>query len=594
MSFTKILCFGLFYFVGGISLADDLRLLNQHEDHANWLSYGQGYSNQRYSNLNQVTQSNVEKLTPAWIYQTGILGTFPTNPLVVDGTMFITTPFNHVVALNAVTGEEIWRYKHKQSQASLCCGSHNRGVAWGYGQVFMITADARVIALNASTGAITWDIPMVDPMSGKQADLGGIRQYNDETKPSFDSMTRFAGNMAPIVYDGKVFVGVSGTGYSANLEEAESGEEAIKSLGRPGVRSGLRAFMSAYDVNNGDLLWRWYVTASEGWEGDYSAETSFGDIMERDTLVEREYESEYSDAWQRGGGSIYGSPSIDPELGLIYVGTGNPSPTYADQERPGDNLYTSSVVALDIKTGELRWHHQVVPHDIWGYDVAAPPILFDAINEDNSPRKAVAVMSKSGWLYVLDRESGVPILRSEAFVPQSETMFQRPTDAGVEISPGAAGGANWPPGAYSPETQTIYVLASHRPTIYRRETTTEGKVLNILDFAPHLENWGQLSAIDLDSGKITWKRKTEHPLISGALTTAGRLLFHGQSNGEVVARDVRDGEIKWKFRTGAGVNAPPITYSVEGKQYVAVAAGGHALFGYPLGDAVISFSLPDD
>lgn len=570
--------------------ADDARLAAAHTDDDDWLTYGHGYANQRYSALNQVTQDNVAALKPAWIYQTGVLGTFPANPLVVDGVMFITTPFNHVVALDAANGREIWRYRHELRQKKLCCGSHNRGVAWGYGRLYMVSADARFIALDAATGEQVWDIPMVDPGTGRMSDLDAIRQYNKDTAAEFDRHTRFSGNMAPVVYDGKVFVGVSGTGYSAVLGDAEADTASV--LGRPGVRPGLRAFLSAYDADDGTLLWRWYSTAAENWEGDFSATTSFGDPLERDIAAERAAAGKYRDAWRGGGGSIYSSPSIDPELGLIYFGTGNASPGYADYKRPGDNLYTSSLVALDIASGELRWYHQLVPHDIWGYDVAAPPLLLAADDGDGNEVPAVAVASKSGWLYVFDRATGRPLRRSEPFVPQNDLMFHRPTAAGVVIAPGAGGGANWPPLAYSPATGWIYVTASHNPTRYHLEQDAAGNPVNVLSFIDDVERWGTVSAIDPNNGAIKWQQKTTLPVVSGALVTAGGLLFHGESNGDFVARSMHDGRRLWRFATGAGVNAPPITYRVGGRQYVAVAAGGHSLFKFPLGDAVIAFELP--
>ncbi len=592
--FRKIIAMSLIaLFWGFDAVAEELRLANQNADHTNWLTYGQGHKNQRFSNLRQITEDNVAALRPAWIFQTGILGTFPTNPLVVDGIMYITTPFNHVFAIDARTGVKIWHYAHDIRQEKLCCGSHNRGVAWGYGRLFMITADARLVALDASNGRLIWDVPMVDPMSGDSSDLDSIKTYTNNTKKNFDSMTKFAGNMAPVVYDGKVFVGVSGTGYSANLATAEGGNKNLELLGKPGIRPGLRAFMSAYDIETGTLEWRWYVTASSGWEGDFAITNSFGDSYDRDVSLERELARKNSDGWKRGGGSIYGSPSIDHELGLLYVGTGNPAPTYSDEERPGDNLYTSSLVALDTNTGKLVWHYQIVPHDIWGYDVAAPPVLFPLTTTDGAVVKAVSIVSKSGWLYVFDRVTGKLLKRSQPFVPQSPNMFARPTFQGVEIAPGAAGGANWPPSSYSRLTEWMYVVASHRPTIYRLEKSDEGKLLNVLDFAPHLPNSGRVVAIDPVTGQIKWSKKTDLPVISGVTTTATGLLFHGQSNGDFVARSARDGSRLWKFQTGAGVNAPPITYSIEDKQFVAVASGGHALFGYPKGDAIVSFSLPD-
>ncbi len=584
-----LLVFGLA--TGSTVHADDARLRGAQDDHDNWLTYGHGYANQRYSALAQITRENVSRLRPAWIAQTGIVGTFPTNPLVVDGVMYLTTPYNHVLALDAASGALRWRYDHQPSEDKLCCGAHNRGLAWGHGRLYMVTADARFIALEAASGALVWDIPMVDPASGDDAALDAIRTYNADTAADFAAYTRFAGNMAPVVFAGKVFIGVSGTGYSAVLGDAESDSASV--LGRPGVRPGLRAFLSAYDANSGELLWRWYSTAAQGWEGDFSATTSFGDPLQRDLAAERANAPAYREAWRGGGGSIYSSPSIDPELGLIYFGTGNASPGYADYQRPGDNLYTSSLIALEVESGKLRWHHQLVPHDIWGYDVAAPPLLLDSVDANGVAVKAVAAASKSGWLYVFDRTTGKPLRRSAPFVPQNKNMFHRPTVDGILIAPGAGGGANWPPAAYSPQSGWVYVPASHQPTRYHLETDAAGQPVNVLSFLNDVERWGTLSAIDPDDGAIKWQARTELPLVSGALATAGGLLFHGQSNGDFVARDVDTGQSLWRFATGAGVNAPPVTYRVAGRQYVVVAAGGHALFNFPLGDAVIAFTLPE-
>ena len=576
---------------------EETRLLQAHTDHDNWLTYGHGYANQRYSGLEQITTDNVQRLVPKWIYQTGVLGTFPTNPIVADGVMYLTTPYNHVVALDAATGAERWRYTHEMSVDTLCCGTHNRGVAIGYGRLYMVTADARLMALDADTGAVAWDMPVVDPATGNPADLTPLKELKatDASSPGnaaeLKALTRFAGNMAPAVYDGKVFVGVSGTGYSGVLSEAEADDPSV--LGRPGPRRGLRAFLSAYAATDGKLVWRWYATASEGWEGEFVERTSFGDVLGRDLAAERANADKYGDAWKTGGGSIYSSPSVDPELGLIYFGTGNASPGYDDYKRPGDNLYTASLVALDIQTGKLRWYHQIVPHDIWGYDVASPPVLFD-FPANGTTVRAVAEASKSGWLYIFDRVTGKALRRSEAFVPQNELLFHRPTPEGVFIAPGAAGGANWPPTSYSPQTGWLYVSGTHNPTRYQLKPGEAGQPERIvISFDKTVERWGTLSAIEPNDGKIKWQVKTDLPLLSGSLATAGGLVFHGESNGKFVARNAQDGAELWHFNAGAGVNAPPVTYAVDGKQFVAVAAGGHKLFNFPLGDAVIAFGLPD-
>ena len=570
--------------------AEPARQNHAESDQDNWLTYGHGFGNQRYSELTDINIDNVAKLKPAWIVQTGIVGTFPTNPLVVDGVMYISTPFNHVIALDAATGAEKWRYTHKPSTDKLCCGSHNRGVAWGEGRLFMITADARLIALDAADGKPVWDIPVVDPMTGSDDDLAAIRHYDPAAHKAFDQATRFAGNMAPLVYDGKVFVGVSGTGYSAVLSDAEN--TSASALGRAGVRDGLRAFLSAYSVKNGDLVWRWYSTAASGWEGDFVAKTAFGDALPRDIAAERANAAKYRDAWKTGGGSIYSTPSVDAAQGLIYFGTGNASPGYEDDKRPGDNLYTSSLIALDVATGKLRWHHQLVPHDLWGYDASSPPVLLDLKGPDQTPVPVLAAASKSGWMYVLNRLTGAPLLRSQPFVPQDSTMFRRATAAGIDVLPGAAGGANWPPSAYSPQTGWVYVPASDAATPYHLAKNAAGKDVTVLSFNTDVKRAGTLSAINPADGKIQWQLKSSLPVMSGALATAGGVVFTGESNGDFIALDAKSGKRLWRFATGAGVNAPPITYRVGGRQYVAVAAGGHALFKFPLGDAVIGFALP--
>ena len=572
-------------------LADQARHNHADRDQDNWLTYGHGFGNQRYSELQQINTSNVAKLAPAWIMQTGILGTFPTNPLVVDGVMYVTTPFNHVIALDAATGAEKWRYTHQPSTDKLCCGSHNRGLAWGDGRLFMITADARLIALDAGNGKLVWDIPVVDPTSGNPDDLAAITHYDPQHHQAFARATRFAGNMAPLVYDGKVFVGVSGTGYSAVLSDAE--KNSASTLGRPGVRDGLRAFLTAYSITDGHLVWRWYSTAASGWEGDFVNKTAFGDALPRDIAVERAAADQHRDAWKTGGGSIYSTPSIDTELGLIYFGTGNASPGYEDDKRPGDNLYTSSLIALDVASGKLRWYHQLVPHDLWGYDASSPPVLIDLKGPDQQPLPVLAAASKSGWMVVLNRLTGAPVLRSQAFVPQDATMFRRATAAGIDVLPGAAGGANWPPSAYSPQTGWVYVPASDAATHYQLEKNAQGKDVTVMSFKTDVQRAGTLSAINPADGKIQWQLKTTLPMMSGALATAGGLVFAGESNGDFIALDAISGKRLWRFATGAGVNAPAITYRVGKRQYVAVAAGGHALFKFPLGDAVIGFALPE-
>jgi len=555
----------------------------------NWIGYGNGLANLRYSSLNEIDSVNVRTLVPKWIYQTGITGTFQTSPVVVDGDVYLTTPENHLIALDGATGQQKWKYTHKMALDKLCCGVHNRGPAVGGGMVFEVTADGRLVALDRFSGAVAWDVPMLDPASGAADAVERVRNVESVSKEERDKWVRFPGNMAPIVYEGLVIVGTTGAGYTAYFGD-ETGN-ALESIGRPGPRPGQRAFISAFDAETGRLVWRWYSTKAQGWEGEFVTRTFFGDVLDRDLDTELANAHKYRDAWKRGGGSIQTTPAIDPELGMIYFGTGNAAP-YADLYRPGDNLYTASIVALDVRTGSLRWYHQITPHDIWGYDVAAPPMLVD-VDEGGTRVPAILVATKSGWVYVLERTAGHVLRRSEPFVPQG-TMFRRPRDGhSVMAIPGEAGGANWAPGAYSVETQWAYVVGSHYPSVFSLETDALGNDVNVLSFPGNADSHGTISAVDPKSGRIVWQQRTVLPFSGGLAATAGGVLFSSEADGFLSARDVRSGEVLWQFQTGAGVNAPPVIYRANGKQFVAVASGGNRMFGLPLGNAVIAFGLPD-
>jgi len=556
---------------------------------ADWLTYGHGYANQRYSPLAQVNRGNVARLVPKWIYQTGIDGTFQTSPIVQDGIVYLTTPRNHIVALDGASGAVRWKYSHRMSTDALCCGSHNRGAALGYGKLFEITADGRLIAVDRGSGKLAWDVPVLDPADGTRDAPARVRDLAGQPQEAVASWPRFMGNMAPLVYDGMVIVGTSGAGYTSVLSDDK--DTTLATVGRSGPRKGMRAFVSAFDAATGRLVWRWYSTKDEGWEGRFVTRTSSGDPLDRDIAAERANAEKYRDAWKRGGGSISSSPALDPKLGLIYFGTGNAAP-YADLYRPGDNLYTASLVALDVRTGQLRWYHQITPHDIWGYDVAASPLLLDVpVNGGHAP--GVAVVTKSGWMYFFNRATGELIRRSEGFVPQTN-LYQRARDErGLLAVPGEAGGANWPPMAYSAETGWAYIGGSHYPSRFSLETDAQGNRVNVLIFPKDVDSYGTFSAIDPASGRIAWQQRLTKPFNGGATATAGGLVFLGESDGHLTARDARSGKLLWQFQTGAGVNAPPVVYQAGGKEYVIVAAGGNKLFDIPSGDAVIAFGLPD-
>jgi len=572
---------------------DDARLQTAANDPANWMTYGRDYANQRFSPLKQINRRNVAQIVPRWIYQTGTSSTLQATPLIVDGIIYLSMPFNHVAAIDAVTGRELWRYEHKRKTTKMCCGPANRGVAVGYGKVFIGTVDARLIALDAKTGKPVWDIALTNDLGPTETteQLAGDKALRGQVA---SGGTGVGVNMAPIVYNGKVIVGITGVGYGLHLDSDRPNAPLgavvgfAGSFGRPG-------FYAAYDAATGKLVWQFDTIAQSGWEGTFRTATADGVPLHRDIALEKNELAKYPDAARHGGGSAWTTPAFDPQSGTLFVGTGNPSPQMDDTSRPGDNLYSVSLVALDAETGKLKWHYQQVPHDLWGYDVASAPLLFE-VPAGKGVVPAVGQASKLGWFYVHDRRSGELLFKSEAFVPQIN-LFAKPTREGVRIAPGAVGGANWTPAAYNAATGLVYVAAAHMPLKYSvREmpATADKPALHYSTLEPLEEpTWGTLSAISTrDKGRIVWQKKTENPLVGGVLATAGGLVFTGEGNGYLNAFDAASGELLWQFQCGAGVNAPPVTYAVNGVQYLAVAAGGNAIFGFKQGGALIVFALP--
>lgn len=557
-----------------------------------WPSNGRDYSNQRFSPLKQINSSNVEKLALKWSFRSGVKATMQTTPIVFNGVMYVSLPYDHVVALDAKTGKELWRYEHKLlPDRKLCCGPANRGVAVGYGKVFIGTVDARLIALDSRTGTLDWDIDVIKGIKPTTEVLDSINSSDPLSKANFSGSTGASIVMAPVLYEGKVLVGITGVGYGLHLEsQKKDGELAV--VGLPG-KYGMPGFLAAYDVNNGERLWKFDTIPSQGWEGSYKSSTSDGIKLPRDIKKEREASSEYPDAWSFGGGSAWSTPAIDPKLGLLYFGTGNPSPQLEDISRPGDNLYTVSLVALEINTGKLRWYYQQVPHDLWGYDVASPPVLFD-FNHDGKKVSAVGQASKTGWFYVHNRETGELLLKSDSFVPQ-ENMFKRATPDGIKISPSVVGGVNWSPSSIDEEHGQAFVSAIHWPAVYTLHSVPAENGKSAIEYSTleltQGERWGAVVNIDLKSGHVRWSHKTKEPMIGGVLGTAGNLVFTGEGNGDVLGLDASSGKLLWKYRCEAGANAPPITYEIDGVQYLAIAAGGNQLFGFNPGDQLAVFTL---
>jgi len=485
-----------------------------------WLLPGRTYTNQRYSPLTAIDTANVHSLALVKIVHTGMEGGFEATPIVVDGIMYVSTPTvgHHlkIMALDAATGATIWTASRAIGSYKSCCGPINRGVAVGYGSVYVVTLDDKLVALDARTGKERWSTTVADP------DVG------------------YSESMAPQLYDGSVIVGSAG------------GEWAV------------RGFVAAFDASNGRQKWRWYTTDPKTFEGD---------------------------SWKKGGGTVWTTPAIDAAQGLVIFGVGNPNPDLDGSHRKGVNLYTDSIVALDVHTGKLRWYYQEVKHDEWDYDATSNVVLFD-LNSHGTTIPAAGQAGKVGWFFIVDRRTGKLIRKSAPFVRLNKNMFKRRS-----VLPGANGGSEWSPPAYSPRTHYAYVLGMNQ----------------LMDFAPHPAGKspgfirtgsvftnvqkpkiqeGTFTAIDVDTGQIAWQYHAPMPMIGGALSTGGDLVFTGEGDGTFDAFDARNGRRLWTYQLTAGVNAPPISYQVDGKQYVAVAAGGSYQLNYKRGDDIAIFRLP--
>lgn len=560
-----------------------------------WPLHGLDYANTRYSDLTQITTANVAALKPAWTYRTGMKGSFQASPIVLGDSMIITTPFNDVVALDAATGAPRWRYRHDLRTQDTCCGPANRGAAAAHGLVFTTTIDARLVALDFATGAKRWDVTLSDTGAGTGEVLESLPGVKELEGAVQTGQTGYSANMAPQVHGDLVFVGVTGAGYGLHLEINDHGRETLVVGGLSGGGHGLRGFLAAFDTMTGKEAWRWYTVPEQGWEGEFRATTRAGDPLHRNLEAERMAFARYGDTWRYGGGSVWTTPAVDEELGLLYIGTGNPSPQMDDSTRPGDNLHTVSLVALDMKTGALRWHYQQVPHDRWGYDVASPPVLFDFV-QDGKRVKAVGQASKMGWFFIHDRATGELLARSEPFIGQ-ENLFAPPDEDGERIVPGTLGATSWSPVALHPGLELVFISGIYQPSRFYSRTLTPapGRPWQSYTFFKQTQepDFGVFTAISTRTGKIAWQHRVDDPMVGGALATAGGVVFTGEGNGRFDAFDARAGTLLWHYQASAGVNAPPITYSVSGRQYVAVAAGGNSIFGYRTGDELIVFALPE-
>ena len=519
------------------------------KDGANFLHSNMSYAQTRYYPAAQINTGNVARLKPAFQFQTEVLESMETAPIVVDGIMYITTSYNHVYALDAATGQEFWHYKHKQGPVmTYCCGPNNRGVAILGDRLFMGTLDAKLLALDAKTGKVLWATQIADPEAG------------------------YSETMAPVAVNGKILIGTNGGEY------------------------GIRGFVKAYDANDGKLLWTFDTVPDKGHEGVFAVNDATGRNMHRDIADEKaQLAKQGGDFYKTLGGGVWMAPAVDLESNTAFFVVGNPSPDLYGKERPGDNLYTDSIVAVDLSTGQYKWHYQYVAHDVWDLDAVSPVILTDAKGKDGKLRKVAIHGGKTGHVYVHDRATGELIRFSEAMVPQ-ENMWVLPTKDGARMLPGANGGVEWSPMAVNPKLRLAYAANLHQPMTYHVEESKYpgGKLWlgGAFKAIASEKQWGRLAAVNLDTGKLAWKFDTEQPLIGGVLATAGGLVFNGEGNGLFRAFDANTGKMLWQYQCGAGVNAPAVSYTVAGKQYVAVAAGGNTQLDFKRGNSVIVFALP--
>ena len=517
-------------------------------DANNFLHTNGNYAQTRYYPASQINTSNVKNLRPAWIFQTEITESQETTPIVVNGVMYITTSFNHVYALNAATGQQIWHYKHKMGPiTTYCCGPNNRGVAVSGDKVFFGTLDAKLVALDAKSGKRLWETQIAAPEKG------------------------YSETMAPTVVNNKVLIGTNGGEY------------------------GIRGFVKAFDANSGKLLWTFHTT-KENSVGVWAKNDATGRDMLRDIKAEKAALKKLGDPYKTLGGGVWQNPAVDLETNRIYFVAGNPSPDLDGSIRPGDNLYTNSLISVDLNTGKYACHFQYIAHDVWDLDAVSPPIL--AMVKDKSGKMVKGVMhgGKSGHIYI-HKASDCSLIRfSEAMVPQ-ENMWVLPTKNGERMLPGANGGVEWSPMTVDTGLGLVYAINLHQPMTYHVESSPYpgGKLWlgGAFKVISSEEQWGNVTAVDYNTGKIRWKVKTPQPMIGGIMATAGGLVFTGEGNGQFKAYDSATGNVLWNFQAGAGVNAPPASYTVDGKQYIVVGAGGNVQLNYKRGNNIIAFTLAD-
>ena len=526
-------------------------LNNAAKDSKNFLATNGNYDQTRFHPADKITTKNVKELHVAWIFQTDIRESMETSPIVVDGVMYVTTSFDHVYALNAQTGEQIWHYKHDMGPVTVyCCGPNNRGAAVYGEKVYLATLDAKLDAIDAKTGKLVWSQSIVsDPSLG------------------------YSETMAPTAVDGKILIGTNGGEY------------------------GIRGFVKAFDANDGKLLWT-FNTIPENSVGVWATKDATGRDMHRDIAAEKAQLAKTGDPYKTLGGGVWQNPSVDLATKRIYFVVGNPSPDLDGSLRPGDNLYTDSLVSVDLDTGKLACYFQYIAHDLWDLDATSPTVLVNVKDASGKTVPGVMHAGKTGYVYVHDRKDCKLIRFSEPMVSQKD-RWVLPTattpEKGARMFPGANGGVEWSPMATDPGLHLAYAINLEQEMTYTVDSSPypNGKLWlgGAFTNVPGGIQAGNVTAVDYDTGKIKWQVKTPQPMIGGILATAGGLVFTGESNGWFKAYDAKDGKVLWKFQAGAGVNAPPSSYMVGGKQYIAVAAGGNVQVDSRRGDSIVAFTL---
>ena len=518
------------------------RLLHATNEPQNWLLYSGSYASQRYSLLKQIDPANAKNLELKWVFQAQSLQKFETTPLVVDGIMYLTQSPNDVVAVDAKSGRAFWIYHYATSPAARpCCGIVNRGLAILGDTLFMATVDAHLVAIDAKDGHAVWNVKLAEASAG------------------------YAATMAPLVVKGKVIVGVAGGEF------------------------GVRGFISAFDAETGKQAWKFDTIPDPDQPG---------------------HDSWRGADWEHGGGAVWMTGSYDPELNLTYWGTGNPGPDFNAEQRQGDNLYSDSVLALDPDTGKMKWYFQFSPHDPYDYDSVQVPVLANA-DWQGSPRKLMYWGNRNGFFYVLDRGTG-KFLAGKPFVKVNWASgldangrpITTPQPPGSPTYPGIQGGTNWYSPSYSPSTGLFYlstwedygtifegVKAEYKegtrftggantspvPGAENPAGTRTGPINAYTEAMAH----GGVVAIDPTTGDKKWKFEEHDVNTSGILTTASDLLFVGGREGYFQALNARTGALLWKQNLGGEIIAGPISFEVDGKQFVTIASG-NSLFAFGL------------